>query len=104
MIRRAFETSSGQKKNLDDALKCVQTFLDERNMLRQDVGRDLADVALGMSDFDLAKAKTVIENHGKELINLASRKCFLNGKALPHLQSSLDEDVMPAPMSLRGTL
>ena len=57
-----------------------------------------------MSDFDLAKAKTVIENHGKELINLASRKCFLNGKALPHLQSSLDEDAMPAPMSLKSTI
>ena len=102
MIRRAFESSSGQKKNLDDALKCVQEILEQRNMLRQDVGRDLADVALGMSDWDLAKAKKVIENHGKELINLASRKCFVNGKALPHLQSSLDEDAMPVPTSLRG--
>ena len=46
-------------------------FLEERE--GQDVGRDLADVALGMSDWDLAKAKKVIENHGKELISLASR-------------------------------
>ena len=44
---------------------------------------------------------TTIAN-GRDIFIAGSTGGFVNGKALPHLQSSLDEDAMPVPTSLRG--
>jgi hypothetical protein len=55
-----------------------------------------------MSDWDLAKAKFNIEKRGKNLVELASRKCFVNGSALPYVVASSDDETLPKPGKLRG--